>query len=279
MGLGGDGIVPKAGYASPMLPAHPPERRLVTPEPLNVSPGLVGTPLATPARRAWAMAIDLALVALLSSLNDLWLAGGLLLVVLQLRSQTAGEGWRRIVGWALVMLFVLLALRAGWLAWHAPPAPKEPAEAEERAVQAAAKVGAGLPAAERVPLLEAALESAIQERAKKPTSVGEELERLLDGVGASFGWGIVYFSLLPAFWSGQTIGKRLFGLKVVELTGKPMTVMRCLKRYGGYAAGMATGGLGFTQLLWDPNRQAIQDRTAHTVVIDLRAPAAPSTTD
>ena len=29
--------------------------------------------------------------------------------------------------------------------------------------------------------------------------------------------------------------------------------------------------IGFTQLLWDPNRQAIQDRTAHTVVVDLRA--------
>jgi hypothetical protein len=48
-------------------------------------------------------------------------------------------------------------------------------------------------------------------------------------------------------------------------------VMRCLKRYGGYAAGMATGGLGFTQMLWDPNRQGIQDKAAHTVVLDLRA--------
>jgi hypothetical protein len=37
---------------------------------------------------------------------------------------------------------------------------------------------------------------------------------------------------------------------------------------------------GFLQVFWDPNRQAIQDKTAHTVVIDLRrklagpAPAA-----
>jgi uncharacterized RDD family membrane protein YckC len=68
------------------------------------------------------------------------------------------------------------------------------------------------------------------------------------------------------------VGKKLFGLQVVELTGKPMTVMRCLKRYGGYAAGMATGGLGFAQLLWDANRQALQDKAAHTVVVDMRAP-------
>ena len=54
-----------------------------------------------------------------------------------------------------------------------------------------------------------------------------------------------------------------------------MTVMRCLKRYGGYAAGMATGGLGFAQLLWDPNRQALQDKAAHTAVLDLRAARSP----
>jgi hypothetical protein len=28
--------------------------------------------------------------------------------------------------------------------------------------------------------------------------------------------------------------------------------------------------LGFAQLLWDPNRQAIQDKTAHTVVLNTR---------
>ena len=50
--------------------------------------------------------------------------------------------------------------------------------------------------------------------------------------------------------------------------------MRSLRRYGGYAAGMATGGLGFLQALWDLNRQGIQDRVAHTVVIDLRRAAA-----
>jgi uncharacterized RDD family membrane protein YckC len=67
------------------------------------------------------------------------------------------------------------------------------------------------------------------------------------------------------------VGKRLLALRVVELTGRPMTVLLSLKRYGGYAAGMATGGLGFAQVLWDANRQGLHDKAAHTVVLDLRA--------
>lgn len=104
----------------------------------------------------------------------------------------------------------------------------------------------------------------------------------LDELGEGWLWSLLYFTLLPAGWlggcPGQTLGKRLLGLRVAELTGKPMTPMRNLKRYGGYAAGMATGGLGLLQLLWDANRQAIQDKTAHTVVLDLRRQeAAPVT--
>ena len=38
-------------------------------------------------------------------------------------------------------------------------------------------------------------------------------------------------------------------------------------RYGGYGAGFATGLLGFLQVYWDPNRQAIQDKISATVVI------------
>lgn len=123
----------------------------------------------------------------------------------------------------------------------------------------------------RIAELEAQLREA---RRHKPLTWSQQWESLWDEVASSLGWGIVYFSLLPAWWGGQTVGKKLFGLRVVELTGQPMTVMRCLKRYGGYAASLSTGGLGFVQVLWDPNRQALQDKAAHTVVLDLRA-AAP----
>ena len=60
------------------------------------------------------------------------------------------------------------------------------------------------------------------------------------------------------------------GLQVAELSGKPMNLLRSFSRYGGYLAGMGTGGMGFAQVLWDANRQALQDKAAHTVVLDLR---------
>jgi len=105
-----------------------------------------------------------------------------------------------------------------------------------------------------------------QARKPKPFNPGQRILSWADEVGLGLGWAIVYFAVLPVWSKGQTVGKRLLGLRVVELSGKPITAMRAFKRYGGYAAGM----FGFAQVLWDPNRQAIQDKTAHTVVIDLR---------
>lgn len=249
--------------------------RWVVPEPLNVAPAIVGLPLASPLKRAYAMGVDLAVVALLSSLGDFWLAIGLLAVVFQLRSPPGAVGpWRRAAGWLVVALFVGFALRAGWVAWQERDAGPPP-DPEVKALAKARAVGEGLPEAERIEALQHALANAL---VPEPVPLRERVSEALDEVGASFGWGIVYFSLVPAFWRGQTIGKRLFRLQVLELTGQEMTVMRSLKRYGGYAAGMATGGLGFTQMLWDPNRQAIQDRAAHTVVVDRRAARAAQDT-
>jgi uncharacterized RDD family membrane protein YckC len=282
------------------------QQRWVTPEALNVAPQWVGLPLATPARRAGAIAVDLLLVALLSGVSGLWLLAGLALVLLQLRSRRGASlsGPRLLVGWLGAALIALLALQEARQQWQersesasataVAAAAAEEADAEDPAASAALHAAADalrsaagsasavsaavaraasaprLSDAARIAMLEAQLAEA---RKPRPLKLREELNRWIDAVGASFGWGIVYFSLLPAWWGGQTVGKKLLRLRVVELTGRPMTVMRCLKRYGGYAAGMATGGLGFAQLLWDANRQAIQDKTAHTVVIDLRAPS------
>ena len=262
------------------------QRRWITPEPLNVAPSLVGVALADPRRRAGAMGVDLVVVALLSGVSGFWLLGGLVLVVLQLRSQRGSTTRKRqVVGWLGAGLMLLLVLQAAKTDWDergtgsAPPAASAEMSTDDDA-DSKAEADAAVPGAASASAAAAAPEVRIQqlqaqlERARRPLSLRQQLDRLLDDAGAKFGWGIVYFSLLPAWWGGQTVGKKLFGLQVVELTGQPMTVMRCLKRYGGYAAGMATGGLGFAQALWDPNRQAIQDKAAHTAVVDLRAERA-----
>ncbi|MEF8796395.1 MAG: RDD family protein [Salinivenus sp.] len=89
-------------------------------------------------------------------------------------------------------------------------------------------------------------------------------------LGVTVGWVGLYFTLFLAWWGGRTPGKYLLGIRVVRLSGEPIGLWYAFERFGGYAAGIATGLLGFVQLYWDPNRQAIHDRVARTVVIKTR---------
>ena len=88
--------------------------------------------------------------------------------------------------------------------------------------------------------------------------------------GLSIGWIGIYFVLCTALFRGQTLGKRLLSLRVVRLNNKPIGLLYSFERFGGYAAGIATGLLGFAQIYWDANRQAIHDKIAATVVLDTR---------
>lgn len=96
------------------------------------------------------------------------------------------------------------------------------------------------------------------------------LEDLVEELGLGFGWAAFYFSIFTAWWKGQTPGKKLMGMKVIKLDNKALNLWESFGRYGGYAAGFATGLTGFLQVFWDPNRQAIQDKISETLVIDLR---------
>ncbi|RVU44500.1 RDD family protein [Rubrivivax rivuli] len=289
------------------------KQRWLTPESLNLAPDLAGQPLGTPWRRALAMGVDLAVVGLLTGVSGAWLWAGLALVLLQLRNRPrfAPASRRQWVGWVAAAFIAWLALEeAGnqWREWREPtaaaavqaaaaPDDDEP-DSAATAAWAAASAAASGPAlaasaaassasaptdAERIASLQARLQAAEKEArdaqralAERPTGLREQVSHFLDELGAGLGWGIVYFSLLPAWWGGQTVGKKLLRLRVVELTGKPITVMRSLKRYGGYAAGLATGGLGFLQVLWDPNHQGLHDKAAHTAVLDLRPGREPA---
>lgn len=101
------------------------------------------------------------------------------------------------------------------------------------------------------------------------------VRRFANDMGLAFGWLGIYFILSMSWLDGQTPGKKLFGLKVVRLDGKPLGLWPAFERFGGYAAGLATGLLGFAQVYWDANRQAIHDKIAGTVVVDLRKKESP----
>jgi hypothetical protein len=191
---------------------------------------------------------------------------------------------REIVADALAEAAPALALAASAVASAPAPAPaasapgaasapaSTPAPAPVDAAASAAATIASLQAEVRRLKRQLARERTAAEEAAAAEHWRERLRRLGLEFGIGYGWALVYFTMLPVWWRGQTVGKRLLGLRTVELTGKPMTPLLSFKRFGGYLAGMATGGLGFLQLLWDPNRQALQDKAAHTVVVDERQP-------
>jgi hypothetical protein len=94
------------------------------------------------------------------------------------------------------------------------------------------------------------------------------LRAFADELGFGFGWAALYMTVFLSWWDGQTVGKRMMRIRVVRLDGEPITWWTAFERAGGYAAGLATGLLGFAQVWWDANRQAIHDRIVGTVVID-----------
>jgi len=92
---------------------------------------------------------------------------------------------------------------------------------------------------------------------------------ILNDLGLGFGWAAFYFTVFTAWFDGQTLGKKLFRIRVIQLDGTGLSLWGAFGRYGGYGAGFATGLLGFFQIYWDANRQAIQDKISATVVVDL----------
>jgi hypothetical protein len=100
-----------------------------------------------------------------------------------------------------------------------------------------------------------------------PGGIFNWVRERLDDLGFGFGWAALYMTIFLSWWNGQTVGKRIMRVRVVRLDGEPITWWVAFERVGGYAAGFATGLLGFAQVWWDANRQGIHDRIVGTVVV------------
>ena len=84
------------------------------------------------------------------------------------------------------------------------------------------------------------------------------------------GWlilGAAYFVVFHGM-DGKTIGKWLFGLRVVGLAQQPISYRRALLRWVGMLGlGCASIGLSFLWILWSGEKRAWHDFLAHTWVI------------
>jgi len=93
---------------------------------------------------------------------------------------------------------------------------------------------------------------------------------LLGEYSSFLSWGaavVGWFTLVPWLFRGRSPGKWIFRLRVARLDGRRLTLWDCFGRAGGYGASAATVFLGFLEAAWHPNRQAMHDRIAATVVL------------
>ncbi len=90
----------------------------------------------------------------------------------------------------------------------------------------------------------------------------------------SWPWLVSYLALLGVFYAGyftgttgQTPGKMIAGLRVVDARGRPPSYVRASLRAIAGAAGTVLAGLGLVPMALDPARRALHDRLLRTRVI------------
>jgi uncharacterized RDD family membrane protein YckC len=80
--------------------------------------------------------------------------------------------------------------------------------------------------------------------------------------------GLVYFALLEGGTRGQTLGKRVFGIRVIDLArGGPIGTGRGFIRNIVRLLSWMAFGLGYLWMLWDREKQTWHDKAAGTVVV------------
>ena len=245
-------------------------------ETLQVDPALAARRLAAVWQRAAAMVIDGMTLGALSLLAGpiLGFCTGLTVAALGARDVSATRVWRS-VRWIFWFLGGGVMVASALLMLGRPILRTGAFNLDRALLREIERSEAILPPSPTYRQLEAYADQLAAENRKLRDSVrgSSWLNAVTDfsrTVGLTFGWAGVYFTLCTAWWRGRTVGKLMVGTRVVRLDGRPLTTMDTFTRYGGYAAGLATGMIGFARLLWDPNRQAIEDRIAWTVVVRRR---------
>lgn len=95
---------------------------------------------------------------------------------------------------------------------------------------------------------------------------------------AEFAIGFAYGALLEGFWNGQTIGKRLFHLRVIDQSGLPLRIEQAwvrnlMRLFDALPVAYLVGG---TSVLSSRLMQRFGDRVAGTLVVRETPLAAPA---
>ena len=87
----------------------------------------------------------------------------------------------------------------------------------------------------------------------------------------NFGYYVVYQAK-----TGQTIGKKTMGIKVVMADGKTPSMMTFfLREIVGKFVSAIILFIGYIMILWDKNKQGLHDKIAGTFVVKVTASTAP----
>jgi len=96
----------------------------------------------------------------------------------------------------------------------------------------------------------------------------------IDGLRPSWPYLASYLAFLALVYAvyftgttGQTLGKIVYGLRVVDTAGRPPGYLRAAGRAALGALGVVLAGLGLLPVLFDPARRAFHDRMLRTRVI------------
>jgi len=260
-----------------------PRGAVVTARSLTAAPSIVGKPLAEPWRRLGGMLVDLAMIGLLSLLSGPWLGlgTGAMLVVLFGSDRTAPFP-KKLIRWACRGLGTTIVVLAILALGHAPflrkgglhfdafiGGTKSAAPVERIWVSPDASANELRNVTDRLQKQVERLRDDNEEQRRASSSWAYQARTFANALGVTFGWSGVYFTLLPGSWRGRSVGKFLFRTLPVKTDGTAFTYFDAFVRHGGYVAGVAMGLTGFFKLLWEPNRQAVEDRIAGTVVLDV----------
>jgi uncharacterized RDD family membrane protein YckC len=92
------------------------------------------------------------------------------------------------------------------------------------------------------------------------------------GLGTALGIliGLAYYSYFEGSAAGQTIGKKLVGIRVIDFnTGGPLGYGRAAIRYVASFLSSIAIGIGFLWMLWDPEKQTWHDKLSSSVVVPV----------